>query len=384
LDFVVTLLVFDENLIGTSPAGSCLLKVVQGVAGRMRLHLFFNQLDSSGNTAARKTRIPLPRGPVVVRAVLFWLLASAAYLFSKTDAKRISIGTQGAFPFCNISYAHFCHLIFLRNHRGAIGGRFFRRSARLLNHYWGALTERLAFRSAGLIVVPSQGLARELHSAYPKLVAGKIRVIPNPVALAGFARPAGEKPRGETVFCFCALGNFEHKGLRLVLQAFARIPAASARLVVVGGGASEIREYEELAAALGLRDRISFVGLQRDVRPYLWSSDAFLLPSAFEIFPLVCLQAAAAGLPLITTRVHGVDEYAVPGVTGWLVERNAESIAAAMREAVADPAATARMGTEARKRVEQYGEESFHASWNTLLDTYIADVNERISAVTRT
>jgi glycosyltransferase involved in cell wall biosynthesis len=359
----VKLTVFDENLIRTSPAGSCLLKVLEGVAGEVPLHIFFNRLELPDGPLVRKTKIPLPPGPVVLRTILFTLLAAATHQITKRTQDGLTVGTEGVFPFCDICYAHFCHRVFVREHRAVIGGGFFRRMARLLVQHWGALTERLAFQSARLIVVPSRGLKRELESAYPKLVAGKIQVIPNPVDLDAFARPAdfAAETDGCLRLCFCALGNFERKGLRLAIEALAILNDARVRLVVVGGSPAEMQQYQTM------NPQVRFVGFQDDIRPYLWASDAFLFPSAYEIFPLVCLQAAAAGLALITTNVYGVEEYMEDGVTGWTIERNPESIAAALRHALEDPERVRSMGHEVQRRVAIYSQDRFIEKWKLLL-----------------
>jgi glycosyltransferase involved in cell wall biosynthesis len=374
----VTLWVFDENLIPNSPAGSCLLKVVETVTGQMPLRLFFNRLELADAWQLRKTHIPLPSGPIVVRAVLFTLFSGCAYLFSRRNKNIVRLSTQGVFPFCDLSYAHFCHLSFMRNHFDSLGGGFFRRGSRILTHTWACITERMAFKSARTIVVPSEGLARELSESYPKLVANKIQVIANPVDTLLYARPVSfskDSMRAELgfnpsdlVLCFCALGNFERKGLRLVLEALRADTPVLAKLLVVGGSASEIRDYEKLCLKLGIADDIRFVGLKRDIRPYLWTSDAFIFPSAYEVFSLVCLQAAAAGLPLITTKIYGVEEYMVHGETGWVVDRASSSIRAAIQEAFTNRLQTACMGRQAQQRVQMYSEDEFRRRWRTLLE----------------
>ncbi len=95
---------------------------------------------------------------------------------------------------------------------------------------------------------------------------------------------------------------------------------------------------------------------------------AFVFPSVYETFPLVCLQAAAAGLPLITTRLYGVEEFMLDGATGWIVERSSCSIGSAIRSAASDRQRTAQMGREARERVEMYSNDRFRARWSALLE----------------
>jgi glycosyltransferase involved in cell wall biosynthesis len=377
------LVVFDENLTPVSPVGSCLLKVVQDNVTLYPLHVFYNRLDLSNGEIPQRTHIPLPAGPVVLRSVLFTLLSAVAYWFKLRDRPTFRIAAQGVFPFCQISYAQFCHRIFLRDHRADIGGEPLRRAARYLIHIWGAFTERIAFRRAETIVVPSEGLAYELQMAYPELVARKIIIIPNPVNTARFRRPDDFSPDSlrldlgctskDLLLCFCALGNFERKGLRYAIEGLAELGASKARLVVVGGGRGEIEEFEKICTEANVGTRVRFVGMQQDIRPYLWCSDAFLFPSTYEAFPLVSLQAAAAGLPLIATRVYGVDEFMVDGKTGWIVERSTKAIAFAIAQAVHNRAQVAAMGRAAQERALEYDERVFCARWRDLIQRMWAE-----------
>jgi glycosyltransferase involved in cell wall biosynthesis/O-antigen/teichoic acid export membrane protein len=372
------MVIFDENLIPASPAGSCLLKILQDNSTRFPFYVFYNRIDLSKNDIPGRTHIPLPVGPVVLRSVLFTFFAGAANWFKLRGRPSFRIAAQGVFPSCQISYAHFCHRIFLRDHRADIGGTPLRRLARYLIHIWGSLTERMAFKRAKTIVVPSEGLAYELQLAYPEIVVGKLVIIPNPVDTVRFRKPddfSAESLRldlgcttSDFLLCFCALGNFKRKGLRHAIEALAQSSAATARLVVVGGKPGEVHEYEKLCSDRQVGSRVRFVGMQEDIRPYLWCSDAFLFPSSYEAFALASLQAAAAGLPLIATRVYGVDEYMTDGKTGWIVERNPKAIAAAIAQLLSDRQQAAAMGEEAAKRAAEYSEAVFLSRWRDLLD----------------
>jgi len=370
------LLVFDPNITRTSPAGSCVLSMLQPLIGECDLHLFVTRCDLPESEFIHQTHIPAPRRPVFASSFLYTVFSLCAFAIH-ARRRGLRIGTEGAFPLCDLCYAHSCHSILLSRYRRFLGGGPLRRGARILTHAWGAFTERIAFRSARTIVVPSEGLARDLKSAYPKLIEGKIRVIPNPVDTKAFERPRAffsqsiqEQlgfPSDSFVLSFCALGNFERKGLRLAMNALAALPDIPARLIVIGGTSGEVREYQTLAERLGIGKSVCFVGLQNDIRPYLWASEAFVFPSLHETFPLVCLQAAAAGLPLIATRIHGVEEFMIHGATGWLVDRAAASIQSAIEEAAGDRNRTAAMGRAARERVEMYSEDRFQRRWVKLL-----------------
>src|SRR6202012_3767851 len=93
------------------------------------------------------------------------------------------------------------------------------------------------------------------------------------------------------------------------------------KLLIVGGREERIRPYKDLSEKFAITDRVVFAGMQKDVRPFLWSSDAFTLPSSYEVFPLVALEAAAACLPLLVTPLNGVEEFLVNGENGILVQQ---------------------------------------------------------------
>ncbi len=351
--------------------------MLQPLVGEWPIHLFTNCTDLPDAQLVHKTRIPLPRRPVFARAILYTLFSTFAYLVSNKPKPNLRISSEGAFPFCQISYNQFCHRFFLSRHRDALAGAWLRRAARIVTHSWGAITEKIGFLSANIVVVPSQGIAREIESAYPHLVRGKIRVISNPVDADRFSRPADFRPSGlleqlsippgAFVLSFCALGHFERKGLRFVMEALARLSNAGVHLIVIGGSPSEVSEHRALSDELQVSASVHFVGLQTDIRPYLWASRAFVFPSVYEGFALACLQAAAAELPLITTSINGIEEFIVDGENGWIVERSSHSVAAAIRQAALNPERTAAMGRAARDRVQMYRQELFQARWLELL-----------------
>ena len=122
--------------------------------------------------------------------------------------------------------------------------------------------------------------------------------------------------------------------------------------VVVGEGPLQA-DLEALADELGLRQEVSFLGARKDIPEILSLFDIFVLPSLWEGFPNVILEAMAMAKPVVATKVAGVVEVVVDGVTGCLVDpgdlpRLAEAIGRLSR----DPGLIARMGQDGRKRVE--------------------------------
>lgn len=107
------------------------------------------------------------------------------------------------------------------------------------------------------------------------------------------------------------VGNgFARKGLRFLLEGWPEI-SGDARLIIVGTDQAAA-SYQRLARRLGLHDRVSFLGRRADVARLLRGADAFALPSLFEPFGNVAMEAMASGVPVLTSAQSGVAEV-VPG-----------------------------------------------------------------------
>jgi len=202
-------------------------------------------------------------------------------------------------------------------------------------------------------------------------------VIPNPVDVDRM-RPPGQADRQaarghlgfsdeDVVFVFVALGHFERKGLPLLLDALRKVEDERAHLLVVGGQTDLVNHYRKKANGLGVGNRVRFVGMQTDVRPFLHASDVFVLPSAYETFALVALEAAAAGLPLLVTSLHGVEDYVRQGRNGFVVEREPAAVADGLAKFLAmPPTERAAVGQMARQDASRYRADAFVDAWRTL------------------
>ncbi|WP_300351356.1 glycosyltransferase [uncultured Alcanivorax sp.] len=116
----------------------------------------------------------------------------------------------------------------------------------------------------------------------------------------------------------------ESYGIDVLIRAFAyakfNLGLENARLLLVGAGESS--DLKALAASLGVRDDVCFVGgvLHSDVPNYLAKLDIYLALSRSESFGVSILEASACGVPVIATRVGGLPEVVVDGETGFLVD----------------------------------------------------------------
>lgn len=148
-----------------------------------------------------------------------------------------------------------------------------------------------------------------------------------------------------------------------LIRAFERIASEypDAELVVVGEGPLG-EELRDLAAELGVADRVTFTGRveESEIPRYYASAELFVLPSVWEGHPLTLLEAWAAGRPVIASDVEGIAEFVDHRETGYLVEpRDPEGLADALRYAFDHPEETRTWGEAARRRAER------EFSWET-------------------
>jgi glycosyltransferase involved in cell wall biosynthesis len=282
-------------------------------------------------------------------------------------------GIGGNFMTADITYAHFCHRVYLHEHTDARPKQPVRRMYSWLYDSVISLLEPLIYRRAKYIVTPSEGLARELTRNFAGATVDKIHVIANPVDVHQMLKPADYNPRpmreslqfqpDDFVMVFVGAGHFERKGLPVLLDAMQQMNHPTSRLIVVGGTNYLVDQYRRRTERIGLGDHVQFVGFQHDIRPYLWASDLFVFPSAYEVFPLVSLEAAAAGLPLLCAPLNGVEEFLQDGYNGWEVERSAARFAEKIDYAVNHREQIARMGQQAVQTVMDYTPDAFGQHW---------------------
>jgi len=141
------------------------------------------------------------------------------------------------------------------------------------------------------------------------------------------------------------------KRLDDIVRAFAHIQrAVPARLLLVGEGPDQT-EAERLACRLEISDRVFFAGNMTDVENALAVADLFLMASEVESFGLAALEAMACAVPVVGTRVGGVPEVVVHGVTGLLAPLgDVDALAEAGIALLTDPARLAQYGYAARER----------------------------------
>lgn len=181
------------------------------------------------------------------------------------------------------------------------------------------------------IITVSGNLKKGLISLFPDL-ENKILTIPNMVNTEYFNYTGTDKSTDPFIFLYAGVLE-KVKGLDILADAFRLLVSENrnVRLRIVGRG-SQHRELSRLVHRLGIAHAVTLLGYfrrQQLLEEYR-HANAFVLPSRFEAFGVVLIEAMAAGLPVITTRSGGPEDI-VPEHCGIIAEReNAETLASAM------------------------------------------------------
>jgi glycosyltransferase involved in cell wall biosynthesis len=219
--------------------------------------------------------------------------------------------------------------------------------------------ERRMARLTRLVIADSEKVRRQLVEGQG-LPAAKVATILNGIDTARFGaagdpaqarRALGLNGRGPVIG---TVGRLEPvKDHATLLQAFRRVREAhpGAALVVAGDG--PLREpLEAQARALGLAGSVTFLGRRSDVADWLGGLDVFVLSSVSEGLPLTVLEAMAAGVPVVSTDVGGIQEIIrAPGEGRLVAPRSPDSMAEAVLALLADEAARRAIGRAGRERV---------------------------------
>ncbi len=236
---------------------------------------------------------------------------------------------------------------------------------RLQDHLFGAT----AYRVARVLIAETVIEARSLGEFSPR---GKIRVVPPGIDLTAWQDlPTPEAARARLGlpprYLLFAGRLARNKGLPFLLEAWASLPAARrGALVLLGRDWGMGPALHDLARKLGVEGEILFLGHREDPAEYraaFAGASAFVLPSEYEAFGLVLLEAMAAGLPVVATRVGGVPEVVHAPETAELVEYgDRTSLTRALEGILSDPALAHARGEAGRSWVERF-------SWERTVDS---------------
>jgi glycosyltransferase involved in cell wall biosynthesis len=227
------------------------------------------------------------------------------------------------------------------------------------------LNSKTCFQCADRLIAVSQAVKQ--HLTAQGVPPDRIRVIYNGIDLPADVHTPQPDLRQRvapaSAVVFGTVGRLgPEKGHRYLLEAAAQLSRRAGlppvHVLIVGQGREEA-PLRALAQRLGIGDRVTFAGFQREVWPYLAIMEVFVLPSLKEGLSLSALEAMALGKPVVASRVGGTPEVVEDGETGMLVPpSDASALAEALASLVRSPEAMERMGRAGRQRVaERFGAE---------------------------
>lgn len=194
--------------------------------------------------------------------------------------------------------------------------------------------EKKLFSNSKLIIAISNMVKSEIIKNY-NIPDKKIKVIYNGVDFKKFSPENSKIYRSEirekysiaddTKLILFVGSGFERKGLKTALQAISSIqnknqiaPTWKIKLMVIGKG--DVKKYQSLAVKYKINDKILFIEPQKDIEKFYAAADIFVLPTIYDPFGNVIIEAMASGLPVITTRSSGASELIKNGEEGFVLE----------------------------------------------------------------
>lgn len=330
----------------------------------------------------RWRRVPLPDLPTLIRVPLFAAVSSAMVRKAGYD---VVVG-QGVNTFRgDVMMVHTTNAA-KRDafRRAAANGAAFTWWRKLEQRLWFAFAvgaERFLLKRPGLAVVTvSAGTAREVKNYYPKVADGRLAIVFNGVDCDEFHPRGREEDRRRLArevplpldrrWLLFVGGEWWRKGLRYAIQAL-RYLDERFLLVVVGKG--DERFFGDYARSLGVSARVRFLGPRSDMPAVYRAADALVLPTGYEPFGLVVLEAMACGLPALATPIGGIADYMRDGQNGLFIAADGRDIAAKVNMLFSN--------TSLREKIIAAGRETALAfSWDraaATLEGFLVDLVKR-------
>jgi UDP-glucose:(heptosyl)LPS alpha-1,3-glucosyltransferase len=245
-----------------------------------------------------------------------------------------------------------CHAAYMERAYAPLGRTLRRVSPR---HALALAIERSVFADERQLILCNSEMVREEIAERHGVSDSRLAVLVNGVDTKRF------QPRVETGAdlerdahpdarrVWLLVGNgFERKGVETALRALSLRPADEV-LWIAGGDTTG--PWKARAEALGIGQQVRFLGRRADVEKLYASADALVLPTRYDAFANVCLEAAAAGLPVVTSASNGAATWLEDGGLVVSDPTDAEGFADAL-DRLANDHARAQMGAAARARAE--------------------------------
>lgn len=159
----------------------------------------------------------------------------------------------------------------------------------------------------------------------------------------------------DEAFLLLSVGELnDNKNHHIIIKALALLSNPNVHYAIAGMG--EKKDYLlELAQELGVSDQLHLLGYRKDIPELNYSADVFCFPSKREGLGVAAIEAMACGLPLITSNVHGINDYSIDGVTGYKCSPySAEEFSIAIKKLIDDVSLKSNIGLNNAKSVSKY------------------------------
>ncbi len=229
-------------------------------------------------------------------------------------------------------------------------------------------------------VFVSEGSRQDAVGGGPlRRIADRCSVMHNGIDLSPYAHLAGQADRvqtrrvldlpSEVAVIGCVGLLWQAKGQGHLIEALRDIDSARRPLVLVlVGSGSDEKALRACAERTGVMQKVRFLGWRSDVPQVLRALDVYVQPSITEGLPLAVVEAAAAGLPIVASRVGGIPEIITGGYDGLLVPpADPHALAAAIQELLDHPERARQLGQNARQTAfERFSAEKMAAAYMEL------------------
>jgi len=339
--------IITHNVVRGDGQGRVTYELALYLVGRgHEVHLFAHRVDG---TLARAAGISVHHVPVVeasnlVKGISFALAVGLRLGWGRYDIIHNN-GDAAFFP-THVNTCHFCHSAVPPGlaSRGGAGWpiRLYHRIYRALH----AAIERYVYRGSTVVAAVSHKVADELMER-AGVPAGQVRVVHSGVDSQEFTSSGVPGQQGYLRVVFVGDLATPRKGLDTALEALALLPEQVTLSVV---GRVENSMYPRQVAASSAAHRVRFLGFQADMAAVYAQHDAFVLPTHYDPFGLVILEAMAAALPVVVSAQAGACEIVRQGANGFVLTdaEDAQGLAAYLRLLLDDGRLRAELGRQAR------------------------------------
>jgi len=336
-------------------------EMVSRLRDRYRFTIVAANIDRAASQHADWMRVRVPDRPQPLGNLLFFF--QSALRARDLEADLVHVCGACTFRRADLASVHFCHAGFLAQERrlSPSGAPLLRRLNTGANRLEALAFEHWSYRASRYryLVAVSPRVKEEIGHHYPKAV---VRYLPNGVDVRHFrpdplVRERVRQALGVTVEDLVAIfvgGDWDRKGLDVAIEAVAAARSGMPRLKLWVVGEGDRTRFRRLAQRYGVADLVTFHGFVSDPGELYQAADVYLGPSSYETFSLALLEAAATGLPLLTTDVgiarELVDGGSTGGMAGRILPRVAEEFSEWLRILYLEPGFRSELGEGARRR----------------------------------